>query len=154
MRLNTYQKQAIVRAIMQDVPEVDTDMASKVIQAALVKAMSPVARKLYRESPKALRRDFTGYDVIGRGTYPFVVGDADLEEVLKPWKAQAEARNDARRKLKGVVNGCTTLKQLQTALPEFVKYMPTEEKPTANLPALANLSADFVKLGWKGNVNA
>lgn len=154
MRLNTYQKEAIVRAVMQDVPVVDTDKALAEIQAAVVKTMSPLVRKIYRENPKALRTAHTGYDVIGRGTYAVIVGDVDLDKTLAPWKAQAEARNDARRKLEGVVNGCTTLKQLQTALPEFVKYMPTEEKPTANLPALANLSADFVKLGWKGGANA
>ncbi len=125
MRLNTYQKEAIVRAVMQDVPAIDTDKALAEIQALTVKAMSPVARKLYRESPKALRTAHTGYDIIGRGTYAVIVGDADLEEVIKPWKLAAEARNDARRKLKGAVNSCTTLKQLQTALPEFVKYMPT-----------------------------
>jgi hypothetical protein len=147
MRLNTYQKEAIVRAVMADVPLADDSTIQDEAQAAIVKAMSPAVRKLYRENPKALRTEHVS-DIFDRSSRSLIVGDADVSQTLAPWREAIEKRDEARRKLKSVVNGCSTLKQLKTALPEFAKYMPTEEKPTANLPALANLAADFVKLGW------
>lgn len=147
MRLNTYQKESIVRAVMADVPVLDDSIIKDEAQAAIVKAMSPAVRKVYRENPGALRTENVS-DIFDRRNYTLIVGDADTKAVLKPWRDAIERRMAARRSLKSVVNGCTTLKQLKTALPEFVKYMPTEEKPTANLPALANLSADFIRLGW------
>jgi hypothetical protein len=151
MRLSTYQKQAIIRAVMADVPVVDDSIVKDEAQAAIVKAMSPAVRKVYRDNPKALRTEHTN-DIFDRRTYTLIVGDADTAVVLKPWRDAIEQRAAARRNLKAVVEGCSTLKQLKTALPEFEKYLPTEEKPTANLPALANLAADFVKLGWPKGV--
>jgi hypothetical protein len=79
------------------------------------------------------------------------VGDVNastLADLIKPYEEEDEARVKAERSLQYVVNGCTTLKQLETRLPEFKKYFPTAEKPAANLPALANVVADLSKLGW------
>ncbi len=50
--------------------------------------------------------------------------------------------------LRGVVEGCNTVKQLKEALPEFAKYAPHEEATSKNLPALANVVAEFSKAGW------
>jgi hypothetical protein len=76
------------------------------------------------------------------------VTEKQLEEILKPYKEEDNAVYDARRKLCAIVEGCSTLKQLQTLLPEFVDYMPTEAAPTKNLPAVANMVSDLSKLGW------
>ena len=35
----------------------------------------------------------------------------------------------------------------------FKKYFPTQEKPVANLPALANVVAELSKLGWPKGTN-
>lgn len=153
MRLSTYQKQAIVRAVMADVPVADDEVIYQEAQAALVKAMSPNVRKVYRENPKALRTAYVS-DIFSRYRRDLIVGDADISKTLAPWHEAIEKRAEAERKLRSVVNGCSTLKQLKTALPEFAKYMPTEDKPTANLPALANLAADFSRLGWPKEATA
>lgn len=157
MRLDKYVKSSIVRAIMQDVPPVDKAARRLAVQAAIVKAMSPEVRKVFKSNPGALRTAYTG-DVVELDDYnsrSITVGDVtddQLEEILKPYKEEDRVRYDTKRKLQGIVEGCSTLKQLQTLLPEFKQYMPTEAAPTKNLPAVANVVADLSKLGWpKGN---
>lgn len=153
MRLNTYTKSSIIRAIMNDVPQPDKEKRRADLQAALVKAMSPEARKLYNRTPSALRTYHFG-DIIYTGAYAsreLVIGDVNnekLAELTKPYEAEDEARRDAKSKITHIVEGCSTLKQLQTLLPEFTRYMPTESAPTKNLPAVANVVADLSKLGW------
>ena len=131
---------------MADVPKKLDEVIQKECQAALVKAMSGPVRKIYLSSPTALAKD-ASYALTNR-CLSFVVGDADMEQVLQPWVDVVEKRDEAERNLKNAVFGAATLKQLKTMLPEFVKYMPTESTPTANLPALANVAAGLAKLGW------
>jgi hypothetical protein len=154
MRLDKYTKSSIVKAIMNDVPEPDKAKRRVDLQAAIVKAMSPEVRKVFKSTPGALRTHHVGdtiYDGYGWGTRDIIAGDVTdkaIEEILKPYKAEDEARYATKRKLQGIVEGCSTLKQLQTLLPEFKQYMPTEAAPTKNLPAVANVVADLSKLGW------
>lgn len=154
MRLDKYTKLSIVRAIMDDVPAPDKAKRRTDLQAAIVKAMSPEARKLYNKTPKALRTYYVGdtiYDGHGWGARDIIAGDVEdkvVEALLKPYKAEDEERYAVKRKLQGIVEGCSTLKQLQTLLPEFKQYMPTEATPTKNLPAVANMVADLSKFGW------
>ena len=153
MRLDKYAKSSIVRAIMNDVPPIDKVARRLAVQAAIVKAMSPEVRKVFKSNPGALRTAYVG-DVVENDDYSsrsITVGDVtdkQLEEILKPYKEEDSARHDTKRKLQGIVEGCSTLKQLQTLLPEFKQYMPTEAAPTKNLPAVANMVADLSKLGW------
>ena len=72
----------------------------------------------------------------------------ELTVIAEAYAQQEASREELELKLKGVVNGCNTLKQLKEALPEFEKYMPAEsEPPSKNLPALANIVADFQAAG-------
>ena len=154
MRLDKYTKASIVKAIMQDVPPIDKAKRRVDLQAAIVKAMSPEARKLYNKTPSALRTHHVGdalCDSRSWSTRDITVGDVtekQLEELHKPYKDEDDARAATKCKLQGIVEGCSTLKQLQTLLPEFKQYMPTEAAPTKNLPAVANMVADLSKLGW------
>lgn len=152
-RITKWDKEAIVRAIMADVPKPDKVKRKAELQAAIVKAMSPEARKLYNKTPSALRTYHLG-ELIYDGNWAsrdVVRGDVDevvIDELCKKYKAEDEAYNDARRALKGAIEACTTYKQLMTRLPEFEKYYPKPDAKTANLPALANVVADLSKLGW------
>lgn len=154
MKLNKFQKQAIVRAIMADVPKVDKAKRRAAIQAEVVKLMSPAVREVYNTTPYALRTQHVGdlcYDGSSWASRDVIAGDVsekDIKVICEPYKAEDEARRKAERSLAGVVEACSTLKQLKERLPEFTKYYPTEEAPTANLPALANVVADLSKLGW------
>jgi hypothetical protein len=154
MRITKNDQAAIVRAIMQDVPKPDKTKRREAVQAAIVKAMSPEVRKVFKTAPGALRTSHVG-DVIDTDNYQsryIIVGDVTekmLDEILKPYRAEDEAVVSARRNLRGVIESCTTLKQLNDRLPEFKKYYPTANAPlSANLPALANVVADLSKLGW------
>lgn len=153
MRISKWDKEAIVKAIMHDVPKPDKKKRKDELQAAIVKAMSPEARKLYNRTPSALRTYHLG-DIIYDGNWSsrdVIVGDVTnsmVDEMTKKYIDEDNAVVTARRSLKGAIEACTTLKQLNDRLPEFKKYFPTEEKPTANLPALANIVADLSKLGW------
>ena len=152
MRIDKYTKQAIVRSIMQDVPPVDKDKRYIDLQAAIVKAMSPEVRKVFKSTPGALRTQYVG-DLcsIGYGSRELVVGDVHkdtVEALAKPYRDEDKARHEAKCKLQSAIEACSTLKQLNDRLPEFKKYFPTEQPPTKNLPAIANVVADLSKLGW------
>lgn len=149
MKLTKLTKEAIVRAIMNDVPRPDQNKAKADIQAAAVKAMSPLVRKVYKEQPNALCKYHVGsYNYGFDYSFDVVCGDVDMEPVMKPYADAREQRRKARHQLEGAVMACSTLKQLESTLPEFKKYFPTEQQPTKNLPALANVVADLSKLGW------
>ena len=147
MKLNQYTKDAIVRAIMADVPETNGEKIKADIQAALVKAMSTTARKLYKENPNALREIYVANIGLGYRT-TFIGGDADKDVVLKPWIDAYNAKMNTRNSLREAVYGCSTLKQLKDRMPEFIKYFPTEAEPTKNLPAVVNVLPALTALGW------
>jgi hypothetical protein len=149
MRIDRYQKQAIVSAIFQDVPKPDNNLIKRQAQEALVAAMSPLARELYVTSPRALASECWS-TIFDRQQHRLIVGDADSEEVLKPWSSAKNAYDAAKRSLTSAIESCTSLKQLHDRLPEFAAYFPTKDAPAVNLPAIANLVTDLMKLGWKG----
>jgi len=155
VKIDKYVRQSIVRSIMNDVPKPDKAKRRADLQAAIVKAMSPDVRKVYKTTPGALKTHYFGdltYDNANWSSRELVVGDVSaekLDELSKPYKDEDEAIDNARIKLHGAIEGCTTRKALMTRLPEFEKYYPAEEAPMSkNLPALANVIADLSKLGW------
>ena len=154
MKLNKYQKEGIVRAIMNDVPTPDKTKRHAAIQAAIVKAMSPECRKIYNRKPSALAKQYLGdisYDGVNWHTRDVVIGDVpevNVEAIIKPYRDADDAYYTAGKRLHAAVDGCSTLNALKKAFPEFERYLPTEAQPTKNLPALANVVADLSKLGW------
>jgi hypothetical protein len=155
MKIDKYVRQSIVRAIMNDVPKPDKAKRREDLQGAIVKAMSPAVRKVFKTTPDALKTHYFGdliYDENRWSSRELVAGDVSedkLEELAKPYKDEDEAISAARSKLEGAIEGCTTRKALMTRLPEFEKYFPAEGAPMSkNLPALANVMADLSKLGW------
>ena len=152
MKLNKLTKQAIVRAIIQDLPPIDAEARALAIKEAIVKAMNPEVRKLYKIQPKALRTATVAYSSPyrswGHDTIVGDVTDEQIKEIIAPYDKQVQERDAMHRKLTAAFEGISTLKQALTMFPEFKKYMPTEAEPTKNLPALANVMADLSKLGW------
>lgn len=149
MKITKYEKEAIIRAIMHDVPCTPDNVLRAEIQNAFVQSMSAPIQELYKTHPKALRTDTVpSWDSGMSYRVDFVVGDADVKKVMQPFEAKKKERDAVHTKLSAVVNGCNTLAQLKKMLPEFVSYFPTETEPTKNLPAVANMVADLSKLGW------
>ena len=153
MKLTKYQKQGIARAIINDIPPVDYNKRREELQAAIIKLMSAPVAKLYKANPDALRRCHLDARLLAdRYENSWIIaGDVPAEQVktlAKKYSQEDDARYAAQRQLEAAIDGCSTLKQLMTTLPEFEKYYPTEAQPTKNLPALANVVADLSRLGW------
>lgn len=154
MKLTKYQKESIVRAIKNDIPTPDKKKRRDAAQAAVVKIMSPECRKIFNRMPTALASMHVGdtlYDGCSWGTREVVVGDADrdkIKAILKPYEDEDKKRYETINSLSAAILSCGTLAALMKTFPEFEKYYPTEEQPTKNLPALANVVADLTKLGW------
>jgi hypothetical protein len=156
MKLTKYQKQAIVLAIANDIPEIDVKKRREKIQAAVVAAMSPSIRKIYRDMPHALKRqhEWLVYDGLEYTTRELIVGDLSdeqVQEILMPFQEEERARSEAIDRLTKLVNGCSTLKQLREALPECEKYFPQEGTKTQYPVVVANVVTDLMKLGWPKN---
>lgn len=152
MKLTKLHKEAIVRAIMQDTPALPREKWAQEIKEAIVKAMSPEVRKLYKTKPGALRHanvEYTNPHRLWGDEVP--VGDVTKEQIkaiVDPYVKQDRERSDMGKKLQYAFEGINTLKQAESTFPEFKKYYPSEAQPTKNLPALANVVADLSKLGW------
>ena len=154
MKIDKYVRQSIVKAIMADVPKPNKTKRRADLQATLVKAMSPAVRKVFKESPGALKTEHVG-DLTYDGTWDsrhVIVGDVTgemVKKIIQPYVDEDDSIYAAHNKLRGAVDSCTTRKQLMDRLPEFEKYFPAEGVPISkNLPALANVAADLSKLGW------
>jgi hypothetical protein len=149
MKVTKYEREAIIRSILHDVPCTPDNLLRVEIQKAFVAAMSAPIEKLYKTHPKALRTEsIASWDSGMSYRTEFIVGDADVKKVMQPFEVKKQARDEAHKKLAAIVNGCTTLAQLKKMLPEFISYFPSETEPTKNLPAVANMVADLSKLGW------
>lgn len=147
MKLTKYEKEAIYRAIRNDIPKPSNKAED--LQAIIVKQMSVPIRNIYKKNPDVLRRARVGAWEYNTDCYlELIVGDVDYKEALKPLHDEIGKYNDTCKKLEAAVNACNTLAALKKMLPEFISYFPTEEQPTKNLPAVANLVADMTKLGW------
>ena len=133
---------------------------TKYDKQAIVKAMNPTVRKVFKEFPKALREYHVG-DLTYDGSWNsrnVVVGDVTdemLKTIFQPYFDQDDNLYAAHNKLRNAIDSCNTRKALMDRLPEFEKYFPIEVEPTKNLPALENVVSDLSKLGWpkkKGTV--
>jgi hypothetical protein len=51
-------------------------------------------------------------------------------------------------KVSAAIHACTTLKQLQERLPEFVRYAPQELTKSTNALVVQNPAAELKALGW------
>lgn len=152
MNLTKLHKQAIVRAIIQDLPPLNRAKWAEEIRAAIIKAMSPAVRKLHSVNPGALRTASVPFSSEHRyWGAEMPVGDVtkdQIKAIVEPYEKQVTERRDMEKKLEHAFEGIRTVKQAMTTFPEFAKYYPSEAQPTKNLPALANVVADLSKLGW------
>lgn len=164
MRLTNTLRDAFVRAVMNDVPKVDyQEQADKIIHEFLDKKFAEVfGDKVTRRqagelswlrgcsvrTPGGLSNPYTycaGYGVI-EGTPAW----KKLEELAAKHTAQANTLAALEEKLRGAAYAVTTRKALVELLPEFEKYLPSDDSKAtkAMLPAVANVVSDFVKAGW------
>lgn len=157
MRLTKNMRTAFVRAVMDDVPQIDYHGRLQEIATDAALAMMPAAvLAAYKKHPEYFPRAGRYIDSVGHFHLPIpsdfslsAATIAEMQRVDKLKDAQRKSLKQLESKMEGAANACTTLKGLKELLPEFVKYMP-EDEPTAcrTLPVVQNVVADFVKAGW------
>lgn len=165
MKLTKLHREAFVRAVIQDLPQIDYEaMAHKFVRE---KAIEALPAKLRPVALDAKLNDYltmetmwfdqhrTGISAVrvfggGRsGGFSLKAKDqATLDKIMGSAQHQREERSRMEERMSGVISACTTLKMAKTHLPEFEKYLPKETEKTNNLPAIANIVADLTKLGW------
>ena len=149
MKLNTYTRAAIVRAIMSDVPKPDKTKRHAAVQAAIVKAMSPECRKVYNKTPRALATQYLGdttYDGCNWHTREVFVGDVpkeQLNEIVKPYEDEDGAHYEAYTQLESAIKGCSTLNALKKANADAVNT------PSGNDRALLQIADRIEALAEK-----
>jgi hypothetical protein len=150
MKLTKYHKEAIVRAITADIPEPDTSDYVEKVKAFIYKNMSKECRALFRKSPASLATAYL--QVPNRvSTRTYVRGDVDnkqLQEYVSELNAPFRKRTAALTKLEAAVTACNTRKQFVDTFPEFSNYAPPEEGKCTTLPAVANVVAELIKVGF------
>ena len=153
MKLSKLTKEAIVRAIWNEVPEIDYKGRKEAIQAALVKLFTPEVKAVYKKRPGALKASYCNHLAYSMGYQERHIVVADLTDeqvaaVLAPYASEDTARIEARNKLQQLVMGCSTRNQLVKLLPECENYLPAAASTDRSLPVVANVIADMTKLGW------
>lgn len=158
MKLTKIIREAFVRSVMNDVPQVDyVEQYQKLYQDAALAAAPPEVRALYPKHKDWLLKEYhylsdsaiPGFYCYGYRDFTIAeAAQAALDRIEKAYVQQREARQDLETKLTAVTQSCTTRKALAEALPEFEKYLPAEAVKGSNLPALANVVTDFMKAGW------
>lgn len=156
MRLTKTIRSAFVRAAMNDVPQIDYDeQIRKMLVDSVVAQMPPDLLKAYQKHPKMFNNE--GHYVTGigyvyypcNGINPTPEVNRAVNELIAKKKTQSETRRALMDKLESTAESVTTRKALVNLLPEFEKYLPKEDEPASRqVPAIANLVADFTKAGW------
>ncbi len=166
MRLTKYDRNMILKKIMDDVPRIDYHGQ---IEAVL-------RREAHKKLPAPIQRiwdnsELRGYlDLTQHGhragsaddmDWYYYVGDTievtpevqtEIDALADAGEHQESVLSNLRNKLRLTLDSCTTTQAFIKRLPEFEKYVGKEEATSKNLPALANLVTDFIKAGWpKGN---
>ena len=164
MKLTNTIRDAFIRAALDDVPSVDyTEQIRRVAFRDLVGQLPAAVRKLWDDT------DLRQYIKTAHGSYGGVSinypadneswnrskpltdkAAAIVEDLHAKSIAQDKTRSDLRDKLRSAAYACTTRKALVDLLPEFEQYLPADEAKAqkVNLPAVANILADFVNAGW------
>ena len=161
MRLSSYHREAFVRSVMNDVPQIDyAEQIRAVLIEDAVNSLPPLIQKAWRDPIlKEYICDFYSY---GHGrpsaNLPglqrhFVQTEANKKKLddLVSLKAQQERqRSDLEAKVTAAINACSTRKQAVERMPEFEKYLPPAIGDTQSkyLPAIANLVSDLAAAGW------
>ena len=159
MKLTNHLRDAYVRAVMADVPEIDHEaQVRKIVQEVALAALPPAVRALYLD---AKTRDLIATHMVQThrfhiwaipgvkaATLP-AAADKKIAELAAAKAAQTVLRKDLQSKVHATAYSVTTRKALAALLPEFEKYLPDDEQAAIRtLPVVQNVIADFVKAGW------
>jgi hypothetical protein len=171
MRLTNTIRNAFVRSVLNDVPKVDyKEKAEKIIREAAIEALPDKVREVYDD--KKLREYVTncylGYhsnaiipnlhklipsiQIPGLTGTPPRFGKEIIDKLTQLFnlnEAQTTKHSALEIKLRAIAFSVNTKKALVELLPEFEKYLPSED-PVVNrsLPTITNVISEFKQAGW------
>lgn len=164
MKLTKTHKEAFIRAVLADLPEVDyRAVAHKLLQDFAYSKMPKEAQAVFDNKDirhylvgNSWHLSYVGYIAyVGLSANNSESNGVEKEQLitnLKAVEAQAEEqfKNKERieEKLRAVIAGCNTLKSALARLPEFEKYLPKEIEGTQSVPAITDLVVSLASLGW------
>lgn len=161
MRLTKADKDAFIKAVIDDVPQIDYNEKTRtLVHNWAVARMPRVVQDAYRAHPEYFENNYvhtpgglcgvfapTGSKSnISKDDPEFWKQLCELDELNS---AQDKVISNLRTKVRAMIEGCSTLKTAQERLPEFIKYLPADRDGTGttNLP-VANTVADLMNAGW------
>lgn len=165
IRLTKWDREAFVRAVLDDVPSFDYQELARVkLQKWAIDHMPVKLRPLYKEYSHMFKHDQL-WNLPGGLKGVMVVGDDDSvvkkamqadapfwAEIVKlgaDLDTQATARAVLTEKVTGLIATCTTAKSVEERAPEFVKYLGVSSTTTnRTVPVVQNIVADLVAAGW------
>lgn len=167
MRLIKSQKEAFVRAVIQDIPVIDfNQQCREIMEKSLKKIIPKHVQDFAAKNPGWIEHgyystpsSFSNFAFIMPCSHhneyrnSYIVRDKDdeawqkLVELGNLEQEQKQKIKQVERQLQGAIYSCTTLKQALEQLPEFKKYLPSEEEPSKNLP-VANIVSELNALGF------
>lgn len=164
MRLTKDDKFAFVRAVMNDVPQVDyAEQVRQKVQEWCFAAMPAELRPVAKKYPEFFETRYvytpSGCPSVWAICSPEHNGHSFEAKFPEKWveltgigqrsKAQDAALCALEERVGALINTCTTLKQAEERLPEFAKYLPADRDPAvkSNLP-VANTLAELQAAGW------
>ena len=160
MRLTNSDRDAFVQSALDDVPTVDyVEQIRKAAVEYALSSMTDAVRDTYKTNPDWINTEFLHINGAGGVKVPCKSGcrwsmekeiDEHTKDLYKLYKTQTDTLCDLELKLRGVIGGCSTLKQALETLPEFAKYLPQDRdgKIIRSMPAIANLVSDMMEAGW------
>lgn len=151
MKLTNYLRDGFVRAVRNDMPAPTPWPKLKDLQVMVYEAMPPALKTVYdnEELRPALKTEsyYKPESYSDRGQV--IVGNLKLDTFYAPIYKEVEQKNAAIEKVRVVAYSCSTLKQLQDALPELIEYMPSETKTTTkNLPMITGVISALKDAGF------
>jgi len=165
MKLTNAIRDGIIAAIMQDVPKVDYgEEARKLVQQFCVDHLPAKLNPLYaankdyfhHETLWGLPGPLPNVTVVGRDSGQALLKAMENDGVFWPvivslanrLATQNMKHKELKAKIHDALYSCNTTKQAIDLLPDFEKYIPTDEAPNRALPAVVNPIADFRAAGF------
>lgn len=161
MKLNKYQKEAFVSAVMQDIPSVDyVEQFRVLVQGDALSQLPDAIKLIVKDTNLSQYITLTyvyldGCRCMGRVAIFNCQGAYKCSDEIRAkclelhdlFEAQNEARHNIRYKLESAISSVSTLKQAKQLMPDLIKYLPQEHEKTTQPPAITGLSDDLRLLG-------
>lgn len=160
MNLDRNMKQAIVKAIMAEVPRIDYEgQIRDMLLTNRLPKLTPELRAIWNDPPlRGYLKE--GWCEVTHTLQPFwdvpvsQIIQAEIEVLAARSEEQSTARYQMERKLTNMFSKVRTSQQFERQFPEFTAYLPTKEASTTSFPLVANIIAELTQLGWPQGAKA